>query len=107
MARVIMRGGTVTDPKQSLCETCRHAQVTTGANLNENYVHCYSAGEDVKFKVAQCNQYSEFGKQTLGEMANIAWVIEIDKRTRKMGFVSPAERETKGRKDSVLPDELY
>ena len=86
-----VRGGT---PKgfQSLCTTCRFAQVIRGLNLQEE-VFCRAANPvmRVSFPVETCSLYDDKRIPSRWDMEQIAWVVQSRNRG-PMGFAGESSR---------------
>jgi hypothetical protein len=79
---------------RSLCETCRHAHIERGYRESEELVVCQRTfpGHRVSFRVRRCSGHMEAERQTLKQMERIAWVLDAQGYTRKLGFVPAEER---------------
>ena len=76
-----VQGGTPTGNK-SICATCRHAQNTTGLNLqvrtrcNANYNHPVY----ITYPVSVCSMYDDKRMPSFYNMEQIAWTIQTRSR---------------------------
>lgn len=103
--RLKIVGGTAQHGEPSLCLSCRHATIVTGAGLRDHIVDCgrlSSARSRVPFPVISCSGYSDRRQPSLREMEEIAWVLRTDARKNQIGFVHA--RDLKPRERYVLPD---
>jgi hypothetical protein len=73
-----------------LCSTCRWAIRRQASASGWSEVRCdAAAGRVVPEPVATCNRYLDAHRLSLGEMVQIAWVVEAKGKT--IGFLSPEE----------------
>ncbi len=103
--RLKIVGGTAQHGEPSLCLSCRHATIVTGAGLRDHIVDCgrlSSARSRVPFQVISCSGYSDRRQPSLREMEEIAWVLRTDAQKNQIGFVQA--RDLKPRDRYVLPD---
>lgn len=74
-----------------LCETCSNSVIMRGAAASEEIVHCHAMGSAVAIRVVDCNRYCEGGRPSLWDMRQIAWVLDIDNKRQRIGFLRAAE----------------
>ena len=84
-------GGT---PKgiESICTTCRLAQVVRGVNL-QSVVICHASASSpvrIQFPVERCSVYDDKRMPPLYQMREIAWEIKARKRGQ-VGFAENGE----------------
>lgn len=65
--------------------------IMKGAAESQHVIYCketsYNYPQQVPFEVTECNCFREIGKPGLYDMKRIAWVITVDKKGGKLGFV--------------------
>lgn len=81
----------------SLCYTCRNAQVMRGQTLDREIVLCDEiiyggmAGQRVPFKISECNKYADSNHPSKHDMEQVAWILKTDKG-RRIGFQPPPKK---------------
>jgi hypothetical protein len=80
---------------ESLCETCLNGHIERGYRESEELVICQSTYPEhrVMFRVRDCSRYVERQRQALCDMQKIAWILDEQGHTRKVGFVPAKELE--------------
>lgn len=86
-----VRGGTCFG--EPLCPTCRNAQIIQGVSASNLTVLCHtnSPAVPIPFYAYECSKYDDKRIPSKWDFEQIAWVLGSDKRTKKIGFHSPAE----------------
>lgn len=88
-----IHGGTRSN-SDSLCRTCHFAGIIRGPAESNELVHCgMLQNSRINFRVQECTYYHPYGQLFLGQMAQIAWEIELAPK-REYGF--------KGERDVVI-----
>jgi hypothetical protein len=79
----------------TLCDSCKHALVAQGERETDRLVVCrlLEHGGRITFPVRTCNSYARATDPEIYDLEAIAWHITVDRKTRELGFISPAERE--------------
>lgn len=85
-----IKGGT-TQGQTNLCKTCRDAHITRDRNNQEITVCNTGRARLIKAPIAECNRYDNEALPSLYDLKAIAWVVNTDKKTNKVGFLSPDE----------------
>lgn len=76
-----------------LCGKCSKARVMEGRN-REIWCGASFAGEmRVDDPPSRCSMFHARDETGIHDMREIAWLINSDKKTGKIGFVSPLDRE--------------
>jgi len=82
----------------SLCLTCAHATVIEGSTESERLIVCRmiadsagGAASIMRFAVRRCSEYSQRDAPQRHDLEDIAWRINLDRRTQQIGFLSPLE----------------
>ena len=83
-----------------MCASCRYAMRRKGAQTGFSETRCGALNHTpiVPVKMASCTSYLEKGRMTLGEMSDVAWIIE--ERGKKIGFLSPEDLERRRQSSS-------
>ena len=89
--------------EKRLCDTCSAGIVMRGASANEESIFCEEMERMVAIHVVECNRYKEGGVPSLWDLREIAWVLNVDSRRRKIGFLN-AEKRHNQNPDSDLLD---
>jgi hypothetical protein len=78
----------------SLCDSCKHALVAEGERETDRLVVCrvLDHGARIRFAVRRCNTYARATDPEIYDLEAIAWHVTVDRKTRELGFISPAER---------------
>lgn len=77
--------------EKALCATCRNALRMTDDRGDVRTICHVSNPIWITRCVVRCSDYDEVGRMQLYEMKAVAWRLETDKKTRKIGFVPPSE----------------
>jgi hypothetical protein len=92
LVTVRVKGGTprMTD---TLCRTCRFAQIIKGFSASEEEVFCrwFYQGRRISISVFECTMYEDKRIASKVEMEEIAWFLTTRKSGRSVGFVSAAK----------------
>jgi len=86
-----IRNGTLAEG-ESLCRTCRWVHMQKGFRESEEAIFCeWGALRPVRFKVAECTDYSDRTVPTRREMEDIALHIPVNVKRKAAGFVVVTE----------------
>jgi len=77
--------------EKRLCDTCSEGIVMRGASANEEAVFCEEMRRHVPIHVVECNRFKQGGQPSLWDLREIAWVLNVDSRRQKIGFLTAAE----------------
>jgi len=69
----------------SLCTSCKWAMITRRASQNNRLIQCRDLGQYVPGDIIECNAYSGVASLSLGQMAEIAVIIDISE-PKRVGF---------------------
>lgn len=83
--------GTPRSDSPSLCGSCRYGLVRSSGKHAHEEVHCALSKGPVAAVITECNRHEDRAQPTLFDMQMIAWVLEIDSKRQKLGFISAAE----------------
>jgi hypothetical protein len=76
---------------KSLCLSCSHAHSYTDSR-GDHSICTAARNYVVRGKVNECNLYTDAALPSLWDLRNIAWTLDTDKNTNKVGF-SPPKRD--------------
>jgi len=85
-----VQGGTIPGDRD-LCATCRWAvrRQSSVSGWTETRCNAVSSSPRVPERLAECNSYLDRNRLTLGEMVQIAWIVET--KGKSIGFLTPEE----------------
>lgn len=95
-----VHGGVVGGDSRGLCASCEDGAVREFAN-NDVQIWCSSwefhgsHPKPVHRPVTRCTAYKPKGTVSQNQLEKIAWFISADKKTGKVGFVTPSDRLAK------------
>lgn len=94
MSRFILKMKDMTAKSdKDLCPSCSHFTQRIDAGGTVRQCDMFGRPENiVRGRVEDCSHYYPRNLPSLRELSNIAWEITTDKKTKKIGFISPAER---------------
>lgn len=105
MVTIKVKGGTP-QGSESLCVTCRWAQIVKGFRLSQEEIRCGWRWRNrlVPFPVSQCSSYDDKRLPSKCDMEKIAWVLLTKKAGRTIGFVSAKQfRQIEGDDAEIIP----
>jgi hypothetical protein len=87
-----------------MCASCRFALIRKGSINGFTETRCAAMQQTpiVPTKIASCSAYLEKGKMTLGEMIDVAWIVD-SRGGKHIGFLSPEELDRR-RNNCGSPD---
>jgi hypothetical protein len=89
-----------------LCDSCSNGVVLRGSADSEEYVYCSLVEKPIGIRVTECNRYMDRAQALLWAMKEIAWVLQMDPRRQKIGFLSAKEWQRLNEDQSVVPSHL-
>jgi hypothetical protein len=90
-----------------LCDTCQSGVVQRGAADSDEHIYCKFIRREVRTRVIECNVYSDRSQPSLWDLPEIAWVLDIDSRRQRIGFVRANEWERQHENEELIPSHLY
>lgn len=69
---------------KSVCNTCKHSQIVRRHNRNERVIWCHQLSKNVPLDLSECSSYQNLTELSLGQMADIAWLID-NRSDKKVG----------------------
>lgn len=103
MTKIKVFQGTRSVDAPRLCDSCSSGVVLRGPADSEEYVHCSEMNKPVGMRVTECNRYVDRTHPPLWAMQEIAWVLQVDSKRQKMGFVSAKEWRRENRHEELVP----
>ena len=104
--RLKIHGGTRSDLSRRLCDTCHSGVVRKGASDNQIHIHCLLTEQRIERTVIECNRYVDRSQPSIWDMRQIAWVLEVDARRQRIGFVRAGEWERKHDDEELIPPHI-
>ena len=101
-----IKNGTLVEG-ESLCRTCRNAHIQKGFRESEEAIFCtWGSFRPVRFKVADCTDYSNRLVPYRWELEKMALLINLDPARKPVGFrgatgFAPSDEEEEEQEDSV------
>jgi hypothetical protein len=95
MAQLKMYRGTPTnDTPHGLCGTCVHGHIRRDVNNNE-IVRCDETrpSSAIRYPITECSDYQDKSETSLYEYKQIAWMIDVNSKTGKIGFEKPKSED--------------
>ncbi len=89
-----------------LCDSCSNGVVLRGPADSEEYVYCSLVEKPIGMRVTECNRYTDRTHAPLWAMQEIAWVLQVDPKRQKIGFMSAKEWQRLNENESVVPSHL-
>lgn len=89
-----------------LCDTCQSSVITRGEESGSEAVYCRETESKVWLNVVECNRHEEDGRPSLYHLEKIAWVLDIDRKRQRIGFMNAAEWWAKTGDDAISEDLL-
>ena len=89
--------------EQQLCKTCSNAFIRKGTAHDQEVVMCevmFEVPVRITYPIVECNKYRNANLPSLSDMNKIAWFLNSDKTTGRIGFTKP-ERVTEVQKEEV------
>jgi hypothetical protein len=86
-----------------LCESCGNSVVMRGPAEGEEQVFCSQIQGNVTMRVTECSRYEDRGKPSLWDMRHIAWVLDVDSKRQRIGFLPASDWEEKHPGQELIP----
>lgn len=77
---------------KTLCKQCEHSVCRTFDNNHEDVECTVFKSKSLRRPVIECSTFLAKGSQSLWDMEQKAWVLEV-KKGRPMGFKRPGDKE--------------
>lgn len=105
-SRLKVPGGTRSSHAPRLCDSCDYGVVRKGASDSDERVFCTLMTHEVRMRVVECSRYSDRSESPLWAMKEIAWVLQVDSKRQKIGFVRAKEWTRKHEDEELVPNGL-
>lgn len=106
MNKIKVIQGTRSTDAPRLCDSCDSGVVMRGSADSDEYVYCTRLERRLTMRVTECNRYADRSQPPLWAMKEIAWVLHVDSKRHKIGFVSAKEWQRLNEDDEVIPGNL-
>lgn len=101
--QIKIQRGTRFSSASRLCDGCWSGVVTRGAAENEERVYCSAMRSEVRTKVIECSAFRDRRRNSLDDMAQIAWILRTDSNRQSVGFVRVSDWRRKHEDEPVIP----
>ena len=72
--------------QKSLCSSCKWASIRRQHSRNARLIFCVNFSQIMPEDIKECTAYTAFGSLSLGQMAEIATLID-DRKDRNQGYL--------------------
>ena len=104
--RLKVLSGTRSSHAPRLCDTCESGVVRRGAAESDEQIYCTIIKREVQSRVVECNRFIDRSQPSLWDLRQIAWVLEVDGRRQRIGFVRAQEWEKLHENEELVPSYL-
>jgi len=98
--------GTRSSHAPRLCDTCHSGVVRRGAAESDEQIYCTVTEREVRTRVVECSRYTDRTRPSLWDLRQIAWVLNVDSKRQRIGFVKAQEWEREHENEELLPGHL-
>ena len=105
-ARLKVLHGTRSLDAPRLCDSCTNGVIQRGAAESDERVYCDFIRRPVHMRVVECNVYENRAQPPLWAMKEIAWVLQVDSRRERIGFIKATDWERKHEDEPLIPGHL-
>jgi len=106
MNKIKVFQGTRSVDAPRLCDSCESGVVMRGSADSDEYVYCTKLEKRVTMRVTECNRYVDRAQVPLWAMKEIAWVLHVDARRHKIGFVSAKDWQRQNGDEEMVPSHI-
>jgi hypothetical protein len=86
-----------------LCDTCSWGVVAHGPQESEELIFCSWMEKRVAMRIVECTRYYDRTQTPLRDFKEIAWILHVDSKRQKIGFLSAQEWEHSNQGDELVP----
>ena len=104
--RLKVLNGTRSALAPRLCDTCQSGVVRRGAAESDEHVYCTFIRREVRTRIVECNVYTDRSQPSLWDLRQIAWVLDVDAKRQRMGFLRSLEWERDHEDEELIPSWL-
>ena len=95
--------GTRSADARRLCDSCNQGVVLRGPADSEEIVYCSLLEKQIPMRVTECSRYTDRAHEPLWALQEIAWVLHIDSKRQKIGFMSAKEWQRQNESENLVP----
>lgn len=106
MTKIKVFHGTRSIDAPRLCDSCENGLITRGAAESEEFVFCMRMKSRVTSRVTECNQYVDRAEPPLWALKEIAWVLQVDSKRQKIGFLRAGEWQRLNEDEELIPGHI-
>ena len=104
--RLKVLNGTRSPEAPRLCDTCQSGVVRRGAAESDEHIFCRNIEREVRTRVVECNVYVNRSQPSLWDLRQIAWVLDVDSKRQRMGFLRAHDWEKEHEDEELIPAHL-
>jgi hypothetical protein len=101
--RLKIQNGTRSALAPRLCDTCQSGAVHRGSAESDEHVYCNFIRREVRTRVVECNVYVDRFQPSLWDLRQIAWVLEVDSKRQRIGFLRAKDWEKQHEAEELIP----
>lgn len=83
--------GTRSELAPRLCDSCESGVVTRGGTGAAELVFCQLMDKQLSQRVTECSRYADRSAKPLWALREIAWILDVDRRRERVGFLRASE----------------
>jgi hypothetical protein len=106
MATIKVFQGTRSIDAPRLCDSCESGLIMRGAASSEEHVFCLCMKQTVRTRVTECNQFVDRTQPKLWALREIAWVLHVDAKRRKIGFLTAKAWQELHEDEDLIPGNI-
>jgi hypothetical protein len=103
MATIKVFQGTRSIDAPRLCDSCEGGMIMRGAADSEEQVFCMRMKRAISTRVTECNQYIDRTQPPLWALKQIAWVLHVDSKRQKIGFLTAKAWQEEHDNEDLIP----
>ena len=103
MTKIKVFHGTRSVDAPRLCDSCESGLISRGAADSEEFVFCMRMNRRVSARVTECNQYVDRTQPPLWALKELAWVLQVDSKRQKIGFLSARKWRRLNEDEELVP----
>ncbi len=103
MAKIKVFHGTRSVDAPRLCDSCESGLIMRGAADSDERVFCMRMEKPVSMRITECNQYVDRTQPPLWALKQIAWVLHVDSKRQKIGFLTAKAWREEHEDEDLIP----